>query len=250
MLTTSVSTYCLYTVNYVAVGTAILYSETGHGSTDSSRSARLAEGSYACLYLVSSLSSLVSSLQLIAEIRGLSNRVNDLLAVISEDRGGIEERSSSSGTEKELQLSTMKAYHPSTTFNEGCYSIPTSDFSPSELLSIDSIDVYSEDGDRLLIRRLSVRVTEGMRLLVTGPSGCGKSTLLRVMATLCHRSSVDDVSNGTFVCPQTPYLFKVSCLSVTQILLLIRIYKMSSCIHIPGQLESKSPLSKDHTRTT
>lgn len=79
---------------------------------------------------------------------------------------------------------------------------------------MDNIDVYSEDGARLLIRSLRLRVSEGMRLLVTGPSGCGKSTLLRVMASMCYHSGDDGVSKGTFVCPQTPYLFKVSCLSV------------------------------------
>lgn len=234
----------------MAVGTAILYSETGHGSTDSSRSARLAEGSYACLYLVGSLSSLVSSLQLIAEIRGLGNRVNDLLAVIGEDRSGIVESSKcygiefvgeaaavSSGTEKELR--TMKAYHRrSSTFDEGCTSIPSSDCSPSELLSMDSTDVYSEDGHRLLIRRLSVRVSEGMRLLVTGPSGCGKSTLLRVMATICQRSGVDGVSKETFVCPQTPYLFKVSSPSVC----------LSYRFPLPESIRSHHNIINTHTR--
>jgi len=201
----------------VAVGTAILYSEGGHGSTDSSRSARLAEGSYACLYLVSSLSSLVSSLQLVSEIRGLANRVNDLLAVMDEDSIAIVEGlkycdvdgTASSGIEKELQLNTTKGYNRNA-FKQGTTTIQSDCNPPVELFSMDSIDVYSEDGNRLLIRRLSVRMSEGMRLLVTGPSGCGKSTLLRVMANICYHSSIAGVSEGTFVCPQDPYLIKVS----------------------------------------
>ena len=40
--------------------------------------------------------------------------------------------------------------------------------------------IYTPDGDRLLIRNLSLTLKEGESCLVMGPSGIGKSSVLRV----------------------------------------------------------------------
>jgi hypothetical protein len=94
-------------------------------------------------------------------------------------------------------------------------------------LRADAIDPASAVLPRLLVARLSLAVTAGMRLLVTGPSGCGKSTLVRrISAVLRGTSTVGTFNdfalrdvNGEIslhvpleafvICPQAPYLAKV-----------------------------------------
>mmetsp|Transcript_23558 Transcript_23558/g.52305 ORF Transcript_23558/g.52305 Transcript_23558/m.52305 type:complete len:694 (+) Transcript_23558:143-2224(+) len=69
-------------VNYVVVGGAILYmpgSAGAEGDQEALLAARLAEGSYACLYLISALSTLIKSAETASEIVGLASRVSELL---------------------------------------------------------------------------------------------------------------------------------------------------------------------------
>ena len=87
----TIPTYCNdLTVNYVVVGGAILYlygNRTGSANDTSEASeaelaSKLAEGSYACLYLIQALSTLVSSSQAASEVAGLANRVTELLLAL------------------------------------------------------------------------------------------------------------------------------------------------------------------------
>jgi thiamine transport system ATP-binding protein len=54
---------------------------------------------------------------------------------------------------------------------------------------LDVSDVVVEFGDRTVLDRLSLRVSDGEIVAVLGPSGAGKSTLLRVVAGLLRPDS-------------------------------------------------------------
>lgn len=74
-------------VNYVVVGGAILYWHSNSADSESALASKLAEGSYACLYLVNALSVVISSFKGTSEALGLARRVEDLLLLLPEPGG-------------------------------------------------------------------------------------------------------------------------------------------------------------------
>lgn len=75
-------------VNYSVVGLSILYITTQGNETSSDRASLMASGSYACMYLISAFSTLLSSVESLTEIDGLSNRVVELLRLTDTVRKG------------------------------------------------------------------------------------------------------------------------------------------------------------------
>ena len=79
-------TYLYITVNYLAIGLA-LFIYNSHSSTvdngdpnaQSSTAALLARGSYACMYLIGAMTSLVESAGIASELLGYGNRIVELL---------------------------------------------------------------------------------------------------------------------------------------------------------------------------
>jgi ABC-type uncharacterized transport system fused permease/ATPase subunit len=275
-------------VNYILVGGAVLSMASTSDASSGTASARLAQGSYACLYLVNALSVLVASTKTAGELAGLVTRVEELLQALdahpaasdaSNDTGkrsvrptpfytqyldllrllGGGDASSSDGEGECAALEmggTMSAFSysllPAVAATEDSadskhdhsgLQVTYTDrheqllapalAGPDSLLTVSGLDVFAGDetvtfaeggvAPVRLIRGLRLEVRRGVRLLVTGPSGCGKSTLVRRIAEAVrlHHEGVGaapaaqqvvlGVPLSRFViCPQAPFLFKVT----------------------------------------
>ena len=69
-------------VNYAVIGVAILYftnEAEDHKDDDSHTSSIVAQGSYACLYLINAFSTSLEAIELLTEVMGLAGRVTELL---------------------------------------------------------------------------------------------------------------------------------------------------------------------------
>jgi ABC-type uncharacterized transport system fused permease/ATPase subunit len=264
-------------VNYLVVGGVILHlsaSTASSGSAEDSQAdlaSRLAEGSYACLYVINALSVLIASSKSVGELAGLAQRVQELLQRIVAPPVDSGKRAFGKGLQKPQSYAhpANSTLPPNLSDEDGVDStarlLPNSgavwggielgrggaasslvppnrgNSPPHPALAVpkgavlvirdldlraDAVDPASAVLPRLLVARLHVTVTAGMRLLVTGPSGCGKSTLVRrISAVLCSTSmagALDSVLRDVggeislhvpleafVICPQAPYLVKV-----------------------------------------
>lgn len=76
-------------------------------------------------------------------------------------------------------------------------------------IELDDVELQTPDGNRTLIKGLTLAVESGKGLLIVGSSGCGKSSLLRAIAGLWNAGSGTirrpPLSEMLFL-PQRPYL--------------------------------------------
>lgn len=187
-----------------------------------------ATGSYACLNLIHACSTVVDCIQRVAILIGLAHRVSELCAPIlcvptadADDGiqiGDIEHRGTGIALTQNHNFGT---------------NINLSDENEERnlLLNIhemnvtirhDSSSIDSHQDNKILIKKLSLQLFRGMRVLVTGKSGCGKSSLLKSIAahalencdTSHLMSSVPTVAfrfspAKLSICSQSPYCFRV-----------------------------------------
>lgn len=99
-----------FQVNYVIIGVAIFYV---HGDAEEGRDAEadrvalLAQGSYACMYLINALSTVLSSSENVSEVVGLSRRVSELLERLP-DAEKVEETVRKKGALPRADLSSSR----------------------------------------------------------------------------------------------------------------------------------------------
>lgn len=194
-------------VNYASVGMSLFLlkrftDDTTATDTDSAVSSQIVKGSYACLYLINSFSTICESVDLSVSIAGFSKRIVELILLLDDADSDCDDLSHVAYTNRDNSSSSNNEI----------------------LLKVSNLLISSPSG-ALLINPLNLRLHRGMRLLVTGSSGCGKSTLMKALANIIGNcdsidKSVDNAiakSNSiqyycndedVSFCCQKPYCFK------------------------------------------
>jgi ABC-type uncharacterized transport system fused permease/ATPase subunit len=217
--------YFLCIVSYLLIGLSLFWLYFPSSASSSQTSSRIATGSYACLYLISSFSTIVNAFESVSEILAYSFRIEQIIC--------------SYETKDQLTIRPTATQHFDCIVSNDIYSkdnnlyipLATTSLIESPLssnypefgialttgvhLSVNNVDIMSKSGV-LLIKGLSLQLQENMRLLVTGPSGIGKSSFISALAgLLCfeglsssiHYSlSIEDV----IFSPQAAYCCDVS----------------------------------------
>ena len=227
-------------VNYGILGLSILYLSSAEGKTPSQIAGLLASGSYACMYLINSFTSMFDLSNYAADIVAYGERVEDLFNYDTQRRnrdgedgenenGGDDNSSGSSGSNgSNGSTNNYARRRESRNLNSSASSASSASSVPSLLASMaDNNDVLLIGNNvtlrsppstlnmkgKKLVTNLDFIIKKNENTLLRGESGVGKSTLLRAIAHIgdCHLPGVtlgNSVTQQdiTFV-PQSPFMF-------------------------------------------
>lgn len=231
--------YLSLPASYAVVGGSLLL--WSHSSSGLSASA-LAQGSFACMSLLSAYSSVVDCATHLAEACGAAQRVLEVMTLQESQRAEKNDTKAERWSPSRLEKDGLEMYSKCTPIpvKEPLLTMDTTSLyptyhhefkrparylpacGPATLLRVQDLTLRGP-GCKLLLHRLSFELKAGMRVLIRGPSGCGKSSLLRLLAgiELLWRekpsSSTPTVSGsiavycppeGLVCAPQQPYLFR------------------------------------------
>ena len=245
-LSTNFFSYAGSIVAYAVIGNTLLNSSSSSTSSSSDIASRVAEGSYACLALISAFSDLNTLAQNLAFLAGYCARVGSFLKTLEGDEAEADKEGRDFDPIDQQQLVSYRCCSRKTAGFCADAKGTSSSSSPlldallagvgdeeaqgqeqgqgqeqrrpwkktAAALSIASLDVRTPDLGRLVLPSLSLEVPVGARVLVKGQSGCGKTSLLRAIAAGLdcshdsdgHVQSLFDSEAIAFV-PQSPHLF-------------------------------------------
>uniref|UniRef100_A0A671UZP7 ATP-binding cassette, sub-family D (ALD), member 4 n=1 Tax=Sparus aurata TaxID=8175 RepID=A0A671UZP7_SPAAU len=153
------------------------------GLTPGELSALISKNAFVCIYLINGFSQLIDLSTTLSDVAGYTHRIGQLKEVMDD------------------------------ILHTQCDYDPASGESPVDTAFIlDHLSYKSPDSDQLLVEDLSLKISQGVHLLVVGNTGTGKTSLLRVLNRLweAHSGFVQMTTcfgpRGTLFLPQKPYL--------------------------------------------
>ena len=182
--------------NYGILGLGILYLATAEGKTPSQIAGLLASGSYACMYLINTFTSMFDLSNYFADVVAYGRRVEEMFEYGEKYGGGGRGRGGGGGSD---------AMGGGERPNDGNVLLSAVD------VTLRSPPSTSDVKGKLLVRHLDFHILAGETIMVRGESGVGKSTLLRAIARVGDVNVTGlrlhiPLSDVTFV-PQSPFMF-------------------------------------------
>ncbi|XP_038047501.1 ATP-binding cassette sub-family D member 1-like [Patiria miniata] len=155
------------------------------------------------LSLADAMERVMSSYKEVTALAGYTSRVSDLLEVFEDVSNGhyVRARVVKGGHKTPHAKSVAHVEGPLVVAGE----VTETD---SALIIAKDLPIITPNRD-VVVSKLSLKVTEGMHLLITGPNGCGKSSLFRILCGLWPAYSGELIKPNPkemLFIPQRPYM--------------------------------------------
>ncbi|KAI5620392.1 ATP-binding cassette sub-family D member 4, partial [Silurus asotus] len=165
------------------------------GLTPGEITSLVSKNSFVCIYLINCFTQLIDLSTTVSDVAGYTHRIGELQEVMKDI--------------SRKQCDQDRVYAGMSNFNrDGEISSTSSD--PAVIL--DKLSFTSPVSEELLVKELSLKVYEGVHLLVVGNTGTGKTSLLRVLNLLWEpysgfvRMNACFGPRGIMYLPQKPFL--------------------------------------------
>uniref|UniRef100_A0A671UYU6 ATP-binding cassette, sub-family D (ALD), member 4 n=1 Tax=Sparus aurata TaxID=8175 RepID=A0A671UYU6_SPAAU len=165
------------------------------GLTPGELSALISKNAFVCIYLINGFSQLIDLSTTLSDVAGYTHRIGQLKEVMDDILH----------TQCDYDPASGESYDFDSDFNVHGGPVDTA-------FILDHLSYKSPDSDQLLVEDLSLKISQGVHLLVVGNTGTGKTSLLRVLNRLweAHSGFVQMTTcfgpRGTLFLPQKPYL--------------------------------------------
>ncbi|KPP65030.1 ATP-binding cassette sub-family D member 4-like [Scleropages formosus] len=194
-------------------------------------SALISRNAFVCIYLINCFTQLIDLSTTLSDVAGYTHRIGELMEVMCDiiqkqcdydptsgdtydfDRSG----ENLSGFLQMCEKINSSSAHYAQTLAPALSFVASSDVQPSHSAAdtafvLDRLSYKSPFSDDLLVKDLTLKISQGTHVLVVGNTGTGKTSLLRVLNRLWESSSgfihmtTCFGPRGVLFLPQKPYL--------------------------------------------
>ncbi|XP_068610264.1 lysosomal cobalamin transporter ABCD4 [Brachionichthys hirsutus] len=181
-------------LSYIIIAIPI-FSGIYDGLTPGELSALISKNAFVCIYLINGFTQLIDLSTTLSDVAGYTHRIGELREVMD----GVLRM------QCDYDPASGESYDFDSDFNVHAGPVDTA-------FILDHLSYKSPYSDELLVKDLSLKISQGTHVLVVGNTGTGKTSLLRVLNRLWEADSgfVEMTTcfgpRGTLFLPQKPYL--------------------------------------------
>lgn len=182
-------------LSYVVIAIPIFAGEYD-GLTPGELSALVSKNAFVCIYLINCFTQLIDLSTTVSDVAGYTHRIGELREVMAD----IAERQCD-----------QDQYNPISK-DEACSDRELHSVPADMAFVLDRLSYKSPFSEDLLVKDLTLKISQGMHMLVVGNTGTGKTSLLRVLNNLWEpcSGSVEMTTcfgpRGVLFLPQKAYL--------------------------------------------
>uniref|UniRef100_A0A8C2JG36 ATP-binding cassette, sub-family D (ALD), member 4 n=1 Tax=Cyprinus carpio TaxID=7962 RepID=A0A8C2JG36_CYPCA len=164
------------------------------GLTPGELSALVSKNAFVCIYLINCFTQLIDLSTTVSDVAGYTHRIGELREVMAD----IAKKQCEQDHSRVLYIYTFSIYIP---------SVPA-----DTAFVLDRLSYKSPVSEELLVKDLTLKISQGTHMLVVGNTGTGKTSLLRVLNGLWEacNGSVEMTTcfgpRGVLFLPQKAYL--------------------------------------------
>ncbi|XP_051538865.1 lysosomal cobalamin transporter ABCD4-like isoform X3 [Myxocyprinus asiaticus] len=184
-------------LSYIVIAIPI-FAGVYDGLTPGELSALVSKNAFVCIYLINCFTQLIDLSTTLSDVAGYTHRIGELRDVMAD----ITKKQCE---QEQYDPLSKEAVHFDSDLE--IHSIPA-----DTAFVLDRLSYKSPVSEELLVKDLTLKISQGMNLLVVGNTGTGKTSLLRVLNCLWEpcSGSVEMTTcfgpRGVLFLPQKPYL--------------------------------------------